>query len=92
VIVLCVIVVGVVLAVLVDAANQRRARELRQSGLLPPTGQGSDTDVERLVAVGRKIDAIKLYRVIHKTDLKTAKEAVDRLTERPDLRRTGSRR
>jgi ribosomal protein L7/L12 len=42
--------------------------------------------VERLVALGRKIDAIKLYREIHGTDLKTAKEAIDKIAARADLR------
>jgi ribosomal protein L7/L12 len=92
VIVLYAILAGVVLALLVDAANRRRTRDLRQSGLLPPAGHGADADVERLVVVGRKIDAIKLYREIHGTDLKTAKEAVDRLAGRPDLRGAAARR
>jgi len=81
------VVIGVVaVALILDAANRRSARDLRQSGLLPPPGQGTDADVERLVAAGRKIDAIKLYRKLHNADLKTAKEAVDRLAGRPDLR------
>jgi len=79
----------VALALIVDAANRRRTRDLRHTGLLPPAGRGTNADVERLVALGRKIDAIKLYREIHETDLKTAKEAVDRLAERPDLRGGG---
>lgn len=49
----------------------------------PPTSQPStgltDADVARLVALGRKIDAIKLYRSLHGTDLKTAKDAIDRM-------------
>jgi len=77
--------VVVVVAFLVDAANRRGTRDLRQSGFLPPPGQGTNADVERLVALGRKIDAIKLYREIQRTDLKTAKEAIDRMAQRPDL-------
>jgi ribosomal protein L7/L12 len=34
-------------------------------------------DVARLVRLGRKIEAIKLYREIHGVDLKAAKSAVD---------------
>jgi ribosomal protein L7/L12 len=49
-------------------------------------GQGTGADVERLVAAGRKIDAIKVYRRVHQSDPKTAKDAVDRLAARPDLR------
>ena len=44
----------------------------------PSTGS-TDADVARLVALGRKIDAIKLYRSSHGTDLKTAKDAIDRM-------------
>lgn len=81
-----VILAAVAVVLVVDSFNRRRVRNLRQSGLYPPTGQGRAADVERLVALGRKIDAIKLYREIHGTDLKTAKEAVDKIAARPDLR------
>ena len=78
------IVVAVAAAALaLNAMNRRRTDDLRQTGLYPPPGQGSDADVERLVALGRKIDAIKLYRAIHATDLKSAKDAVDRMGEKP---------
>jgi len=80
------IVVAVAAAALaLNAMNRRRTDDLRQTGLYPPPGQGSDADVERLVALGRKIDAIKLYREIHGTDLKSAKDAVDKIAERPGL-------
>jgi ribosomal protein L7/L12 len=77
-------VVAVVFAI--DAFNRRRIRNLQQSGLYPPAGQGGAPDVERLVALGQKIDAIKLYREINRTDLKTAKEAIDKIAARADLR------
>ena len=73
-------------AFIVDAINRHRIRRLRESGGYPPPGHGTGGDVERLVALGRKIDAIKLYREIHRTDLKTAKQAVDKIAERPELR------
>ncbi len=80
------IVVAVAAAALaLNAMNRRRTDDLRQTGLYPPPGQGSDADVERLVALGRKIDAIKLYREVHGTDLKSAKDAVDKIAERPGL-------
>ena len=80
------IVVAVAAAALaLNAMSRRRTDDLRQTGLHPPPGQGSDADVERLVALGRKIDAIKLYREIHRTDLKTAKDAVDKIAEKPGL-------
>src|SRR5207249_5910617 len=71
-----------------DAMSRRRTDDLRQTGLYPPPGQGSDADVGRLVALGRKIDAIKLHREIHGSDLKTAKDAVDRMTAKPGAGRT----
>ena len=78
------IVVAVVAGALaLSVLNRRRTDDLRQTGLYPPPGQGSDADVERLVALGRKIDAIKLYREIHGTDLKSAKDAVDKIAEKP---------
>jgi len=81
-----VVAVAVVAAALaLSLLNRRRTDDLRQTGLYPPPGQGSDADVERLVALGRKIDAIKLYREIHRTDLKTAKDAVDKIAEKPAL-------
>jgi ribosomal protein L7/L12 len=79
---LYVLLVVAAVAIAIDTVNRRRTRDLRQSGLLPPTGQGTDADVERLVGLGRKIDAIKLYREIHSADLKTAKDAVDKIADR----------
>jgi ribosomal protein L7/L12 len=81
-----VVLAVVAVAFVVDAFNRRRIRNLQQSGLYPPAGQGGAPDVERLVALGRRIDAIKLYRKIHGTDLKTAKDAIDKITARADLR------
>ena len=81
--VLYIVVTVVAAALALNALNRRRTDDLRQTGFLPPPGQGSDADVERLVALGRKIDAIKLYREIHRSDLKTAKDAVDRMGEKP---------
>jgi ribosomal protein L7/L12 len=36
-------------------------------------------DVQALIQQGKKIDAIKLYRQLHGTGLKDAKEAVEKL-------------
>ncbi len=47
----------------------------------PGAGEATDADVEELVRRGRKLTAIKLYREIHKVDLKTAKTEVDRMAE-----------
>ena len=80
------VLAAVAVAFVVDAFNRRRIRNLQDSGVYPRPGQGGPNDVERLVALGRKIDAIKLYRQIHRTDLKTAKKAVDEIADRADLR------
>lgn len=52
----------------------------------PPDGSlnspATEGDIERLVHAGRKIDAIKAYRRLHQVDLKTAKDAIDRLATR----------
>ena len=49
----------------------------------PPHNIDLDTategDLTRLLMGGHKIDAIKVYRRLHDVDLKTAKEAVERL-------------
>ena len=47
-----------------------------------PTAGSTDADVARLATLGGKIEAIKLYRRLHGTDLKTAKDAVDRISGR----------
>jgi ribosomal protein L7/L12 len=39
----------------------------------------TEQDITRLLMGGHKIDAIKVYRRLHDVDLKTAKEAVERL-------------
>jgi hypothetical protein len=39
----------------------------------------TEGDIPRLLMGGHKIDAIKVYRRVHDVDLKTAKEAVERL-------------
>lgn len=67
----------------IDGASRRRIRNLRQSGVYPPPGRGTEGDVRRLLSLGRKIDAIKLYREIRGVDLKSAKKAVDKLAQEP---------
>lgn len=63
----------------IDRFVRARTERLRQTGLYPPAGQGTDADVERLVRARRKIAAIKLYRKIHGGGLKDAKDAVEQL-------------
>jgi ribosomal protein L7/L12 len=44
---------------------------------MPLTGQRATETIESLVADGRKIEAIKLYRQQHGVGLKEAKDAVE---------------
>jgi ribosomal protein L7/L12 len=88
---LLLLVVGIIVMVfLIDRANRIKVRRLRESGVYPPVGQGTIADVEWLIVLKKKIPAIKLYREIHGVDLKTAKEAVERLEQ--GLRQSGSLR
>jgi ribosomal protein L7/L12 len=41
--------------------------------------RATEADFRALLAAGRKIDAIKVYRRLHGVDLKTAKETVDQM-------------
>src|SRR5204862_458141 len=54
-IILYVVVALAAAALALNALNRRKTDDLRQTGLLPPPGRGSAADVERLVALGRKI-------------------------------------
>ena len=65
-------IVAVGLVVLVVFGLLRREGSI---GALPP--RASPSTVEGLLAAGRKIEAIKLYREQHGVGLKEAKEAVE---------------
>ena len=77
--IILVIVVLFCLVWLGNTKSDRRRQRARRSGLLPPPGCGTDADIEKLLAHGEKQLAIRLYRELHGTDLKTAKEAVEKL-------------
>lgn len=78
-------VIAFLFAVIFISGRQWRLRRRRveQSGLYPPPGRGSDEDVERLLRAGEKLLAIRLYREVHGTDLKTSRLKVQEMTERP---------
>lgn len=69
----------VAVAVLVDRINQNKVERLRRSGIYPLRGEESAQDVDRLIRLGRKIEAIKVYRTVHNVDLRTARQAVEAL-------------
>jgi ribosomal protein L7/L12 len=70
------IVLGVLLAVVLISRRAERAdsplARLRKGGP-PPT----EEEIDASLRAGRKIEAIKLYRVLHGVDLKAAKEAIE---------------
>ena len=77
------ILVGVVLLLfLSDWLHRARVRNARSSGLYPLEGTGTDADIERLILSRNKLLAIKLYRELYGGDLKSAKEAVEEITQR----------
>jgi ribosomal protein L7/L12 len=76
-----IVIDALILLGILASANRRRTEALRQQGLYPAPGKGTDADVAKLLAAGRKIDAIKIYREIHGVGLKEAKEAVERMAK-----------
>lgn len=70
------IALGVLLAVVLISRRAERAdsplARLRAGGP-PPT----EEEIDAALRAGRKIEAIKLYRVLHGVDLKAAKEAIE---------------
>ena len=57
----------------------RRDAKLRRSGVLPPAGQATMADVERLIQSDQRILAIKCYRKIHHMGLAEAKQVIEEL-------------
>jgi ribosomal protein L7/L12 len=70
------ILLGVLVAVVLISRRAERAdtplARLRKGGP-PPT----EEEIDASLRAGRKIEAIKLYRVLHGVDLKAAKEAIE---------------
>jgi ribosomal protein L7/L12 len=71
------VLVWILLVVLIVLAVRRFTASDAPGGQLQSASD--DADIEQLVAAGRLIDAIKLHRTLHGTDLKTAKDAIDRI-------------
>jgi ribosomal protein L7/L12 len=72
-------ILGLVVAFLVVAAFLRRGERVPtfEDGAQPTEG-----DIDRLIAAGRQIDAIKAYRRLHRVGLKEAKDAIDERAKR----------
>jgi ribosomal protein L7/L12 len=59
-----------------------RGRTDRKSGAAHVNlDTATQEDIKALLMAGRKIDAIKVYRRLYGADLRTAKEAVERLAK-----------
>lgn len=70
-----VVAIGILLLVLV----LRGRSEIKSPSDFDINGPATDADIQRLLQAGSKIDAIKVYRRLHRVDLKAAKDAIDRL-------------
>jgi len=70
-----IIVASIVILLLVALIRTRS----RSSSIDVDFDRATEADLHALLAAGRKIDAIKVYRRLHRVDLKAAKEAVDRM-------------
>jgi ribosomal protein L7/L12 len=56
----------------------RRGERAGGPGRQPAQGAApTEAEIDRQVRAGRKIEAIKLYRALHRVDLKAAKDAID---------------
>jgi ribosomal protein L7/L12 len=65
--------VAVVLIAIISRRGERSGSALSR----PADGPPSPEQIDELIRAGRKIDAIKQYRTLHRVDLKAAKDAVD---------------
>ncbi|MCA9408640.1 MAG: hypothetical protein KC733_08115 [Candidatus Omnitrophica bacterium] len=70
-----------ILFVFLSISAKRKTQELRDAGMLPLEGAETMEDVKRLMEAGHKIEAIKIYRILHNVGLKEAKEKVEALAK-----------
>ena len=73
-----IVIAVIALLLLIDAVSRRRLENLRRAGVYPQEGHETPADVDRLIQLNKKIEAIKVYRTLHNVGLKDAKEAVER--------------
>lgn len=76
------VVVGVLLGIVLKSVDLRGSRASpAPKTRRVDTAAGSEDEIRSLLANGRKIDAIKLYRELHGVGLKEAKESVERMED-----------
>ena len=68
-------VAGIAVVVGLGVLSRRGERAGRASS--PSDAPPTEADIDRHIRAGRKIEAIKLYRMLHHVDLKTAKDTID---------------
>ena len=66
-------IVAIGLLAVVSRRDERSGAPRLRSGYAPP----SPERIDLLIRSGQKIEAIKAYRMLHRVDLKTAKDAVE---------------
>lgn len=57
----------------------RSVRKPEYTSVLPDRAQLTEDDIRKALLAGNKIEAIKVHRAIHSTDLKSAKDAVEEI-------------
>ncbi|HET6795578.1 MAG TPA: hypothetical protein VFH40_00345 [Gemmatimonadales bacterium] len=68
-------VAGIAVVVGLGVLSRRGERSGRPG---PPSGAPpTEAQIDLHIRAGRKIEAIKLYRILHHVDLKTAKDVID---------------
>ena len=74
------VVIGalIVLGVLMVQRRRSKIEDLRRTGVYPRPGEETEADIDRLIMKGHKIEAIKVFRLLHDVDLKEAREAVEK--------------
>lgn len=73
------VIAGVAVAVLIFLVLRASSRSGDSD--LPDADLATEADLRTLIMAGRKIDAIKVYRRLHRVDLKAAKDAVERMAD-----------
>ena len=70
------LMVGFVLGRMTASSREQRT-VVYQEGRTPHANPGAEAEIERMLASGQTIEAIKLYRETYGVGLKEAKDAID---------------
>jgi len=50
---------------------------LRRAGIYPQRGRASESDIQKLVQAGYRVEAMRCHREVYKSSLRQAKGAID---------------